>query len=91
MFLDYVDGFDYTEDAKLGNLGKYKSDAEIKEDMKKWKIKEFREFYGFTHKDWHTGKEYKAIEGVNCLDCFAEMKNDYRSKKDTRYCRDCLY
>ena len=49
MFLDYANGFDYNEDAKLGNLGKYKSDAEIKEDMKKWKLKDFREFKDFNY------------------------------------------
>tara|TARA_R100000742_G_C4174862_1_gene11913 strand:+ start:241 stop:456 length:216 start_codon:yes stop_codon:yes gene_type:complete len=63
MFLDYANGFDYNEDAKLGNLGKYKSDAEIKEDMKKWKLKDFREFYGFTHKDWESGKQLKQLKG----------------------------
>ena len=90
MFLDYANGFDYNEDAKLGNLGKYKSDAEIKEDMKKWKLKDFREFYGFTHKDWNTGKEYKAIEGVNCMECFNIMKNDEHSSINKNYCRECL-
>ncbi len=56
-----------------------------------WKLSEFRKFFNFTHINTKTGKTLKAIEGVNCLDCFAEMKNDYRSKKDTRYCKDCLH
>ena len=56
-----------------------------------WKLSEFRKFFNFTHINIKSGKKLKAIEGVNCLDCFAEMKNDYRSRKDTRYCRDCLH
>ena len=52
--------------------------------------KDFREFYCFTHKDWNTGKEYKAIEGVNCLDCFAEIRNDEHSSRNGIYCRECL-
>ena len=61
------------------------------ENYKKWKLKDLKEHFKFTHINTKSGKKLKAIEGVNCLDCFAEMKNDYRSKKDTRYCRDCLH
>lgn len=50
-FLNYAEGFDYTEDAINNSLGNYKSDAEIKKDMKTWKLKDFQEFYGFVYKD----------------------------------------
>ena len=37
-----------------------------------------------------TGKTLKAIEGVNCLDCFEVMRNDEHSSRNKNYCRECL-
>ena len=59
MFLDYASAFDYSEDAENNNLGGYKSDEEIKEDMKSWSLRKFQEFYDFTHYDWESGKQLK--------------------------------
>ena len=72
------------------DIKKLKKDDFI-EIAKKLKLNDLRKLFNFTHINIKSGKKLKAIEGVNCLDCFAEMKNDYRSKKDTRYCRDCLH
>ena len=58
-FLSYASGFDYQNDIEEGNIKGFKSDQEIKEAMKKWKIEDFRDFYGFTHKDLHNGTERK--------------------------------
>ena len=54
-FLEYASAFDYSEDAKNNNLGGYKSDEEIKEDMKSWSLEKFHDFYDFTHYDWESG------------------------------------
>ena len=43
-------GLDYTQDAKDGRLGVYKSDADIKDDMTEWSLDDFQIFYGFTHR-----------------------------------------
>ena len=43
-------GLDYTQDAKDGRLGVYKSDADIKDDMTEWSLEDFQVFYGFTHR-----------------------------------------
>ena len=40
-FLEYAQGFNYDLD----------SDDDIKKDMKSWSLKDFQEFYGFTHKE----------------------------------------
>ena len=40
-FLEYSQGFNYDLD----------SDDDIKKDMKSWSLKDFQEFYGFTHKE----------------------------------------
>jgi hypothetical protein len=45
MFLDYASAFDYYD--------------EMKETMKSWSLKQFHNFYGFTHKDWESGQEVK--------------------------------
>ncbi len=55
-----------------------------------WKLSEFRKFFNFTHINTKTGKTLKAIEGVNCLDCFDEMKNDEHSSINKNYCIGCL-
>jgi hypothetical protein len=57
--------------------------------MKKWKIKEFRDFYNFTHKDKQTGEEFKAVEGVHCLNCMSKLTLDFRNQFNTNYCADC--
>jgi len=56
-FLDYAIGFDYTIDIEEGNIIGYKTDNEIKKDMKKWKLKDFQIHFGFKYKDEYTGKE----------------------------------
>ncbi len=56
-FLDYAIGFDYTIDIEEGNITGYKTDNEIKKDMKKWKLKDFQIHFGFKYKDEYTGKE----------------------------------
>ena len=58
-FLEYASAFDYSEDAKNNNLGGYKSDEEIKEDMKSWSLEKFHDFYDFTHYDWESGKQIR--------------------------------
>ena len=59
------------------------------ENYKKWKIKDLKEHFKFTHINIKSGKKLKAIEGVNCLDCFAEMKNDEHSSINKNYCTSC--
>ena len=49
MFLDYASAFDYYD--------------EMKKTMQSWHIKQFYEFYGFTHKDWESGQEIKYNKG----------------------------
>ena len=62
----------------------------ILEEFKKLRIKDLRHYFNFTHINTKTGKTLKAIEGVNCLDCFDEMKNDEHSSINKNYCRECL-
>ncbi len=62
MFLDYASAFDYSEDAENNNLGGYKSDEEIKEDMKSWSLRKFKEFYDFRNFDWESGKQLKPTK-----------------------------
>ena len=45
MFLDYASAFDYYD--------------EMKETMQSWSLKQFHDFYGFTHYDWESGKQLK--------------------------------
>ena len=59
------------------------------ENYKKWKLKDLKEHFKFTHINTKSGKKLKAIEGVNCLDCFAEMKNDEHSNINKNYCISC--
>ena len=37
-----------------------------------------------------TGEKLKALEGVNCMDCFTEMRNDEHSSRNKNYCMECL-
>ena len=88
-FLSYASGFDYQIDIDEGNITGFKSDDEIKQSMKKWKINEFRDFYGFTHKNNNSGYELDA-RGYKCLDCLSDLKADFTSLKNNYYCADCL-
>ena len=54
-------------------------------DIKKLKKDDFVDLFGENYKKW----KLKAIEGVNCLDCFAEMKNDEHSNINKNYCISC--
>ena len=60
MFLDYASAFDYYED--------------MKETMQSWSLKDFHEFYNFTHKDWESGQEIKPNK--------KKIINNNRSKHD---------
>jgi len=88
-FLEYAEGFNYQIDIDEGNITGFKSDDEIKQAMKKWKIEDFRDFYGFTHKDLHNGTE-RNFRNYKCLDCLTILKPDYTSNKNKYYCADCL-
>jgi hypothetical protein len=52
LFLDYASAFDYYD--------------KMKETMQAWSLKDFHEFYGFTHKDWRSGEEIK-YRGNNAI------------------------
>ena len=58
---------------------------------KKLKLNDLRKLFNFTHINTKTGKKLKAVERVNCLDCFAEMRNDEHSSRNGIYCRECLW
>jgi len=60
------------------------------EEVKKLKLNDLRKVFNFTHVDTKTNTYHKVIEGVNCMDCFAEMKNDEHSSINKNYCRECL-
>ena len=67
-----------------------KNDRDLNlEEFKKLRIKDLRHYFNFTHINIKSGKKLKAIEGVNCLDCFAEMKNDEHSSINKNYCISC--
>jgi len=66
-FLSFADGFDYSEDAENGSLGGYKSDAEIKKDMKTWKLKDFQSFYGFVYRDNSSGSDSLTKPAKNLM------------------------
>ena len=54
-FLDYATGVNYDFDAVTDQNGNILSDDDIKKSMKSWSLKDFQEFYGFTHLDSYTG------------------------------------
>ena len=60
------------------------------EIAKKLKLNDFRKLFNFTHINIETGEKLKAIEGVNCMDCFSIMRNDEHSSRNGIYCRECL-
>ena len=59
-------------------------------DIKKYKLRDLRKLFNFTHMNIETGEKLKAIEGMNCLDCFKIMKNDEHSSRNKNYCMECL-
>ena len=65
-----------------------------KEDFIKYaeklKLNDLRKLFNFTHMNIETGEKLKALEGVNCLDCFSIMRNDEHSSINKNYCRECL-
>ena len=60
------------------------------EIAEKLKLNDFRKLFNFTHMNIETGEKLKAIEGVNCMDCFEIMRNDEHSSRNKNYCRECL-
>jgi KaiC/GvpD/RAD55 family RecA-like ATPase len=54
-FLDYATAFNYDFDEVTDENGNILSDDDIKKSMKSWSLKDFQEFYGFTHLDSYTG------------------------------------
>ena len=54
-FLEYASAFDYQNDIDEGNITGYKTDKEIKDDMKKWKLKDFHTHFGFSHFNEYSG------------------------------------
>ena len=48
MFLDYASAFDYYD--------------KMKKEMQSWSLKQFHNFYDFTHYDWESGKQLKPNE-----------------------------
>ena len=60
------------------------------EIAEKLKLNDLRKLFNFTHINTETGKKLKAVERVNCLDCFNIMKNDEHSSRNKNYCMECL-
>jgi len=53
------------------------------EYIKKWKIKDLREFFKFTHE---IKGQYKDMRG-NCFKCLVPLRADYTHHEN--YCMDC--
>lgn len=53
------------------------------EYIRKWKIKDLREFFKFTHE---IKGQYKDMRG-NCFKCLMPLRADYRCHEN--YCMDC--
>ena len=60
------------------------------EIAEKLKLNDLRKLFNFTHINTETGKKLKALEGVNCMDCFEIIRNDEHSSRNKNYCRECL-
>ena len=60
------------------------------EIAEKLKLNDLRKLFNFTHMNIETGEKLKALEGVNCMDCFSIMRNDEHSSRNGIYCRECL-
>ena len=61
---------------------------EIAEELK---LRDLRKLFNFTHINTKTNTYCKAIEGVNCMDCFSIMRNDEHSSRNGIYCSECLH
>ena len=57
-FLDYSKAFDYTLDEITDKNKNILSDDDIKKDMQSWSLKDFQDFYGFTHMNEWSGKTW---------------------------------
>ena len=73
----------------MKDIKKLKKDDFIK-IAEKLKLNDLRKLFNFTHMNIETGEKLKALEGVNCLDCFSIMRNDEHSSRNGIYCRECL-
>ena len=71
------------------NMAKNDRDLNL-EEVKKLKLNDLRKLFNFTHINTKTNTYCKAIEGVNCMDCFEIMRNDEHSSRNGIYCRECL-
>ena len=62
-FLEYAQGFDYTFDLECNQIkdknGSILSDDNYKKQMKSWSLKDFQDFYGFTHMNEWSGEKWR--------------------------------
>ena len=61
-FLSYASAFDYQDDIDNGSITGYKTDNDIKQSMKKWKLKDFHDHFGFSHFCSDSGNEKLIYE-----------------------------
>ena len=61
-FLDYAEAFNYELDEIKDKDGNILSDDDIKKQMKSWSLKQFQDWFGFTHKNSWTGDEVKSLD-----------------------------
>ena len=61
-FLSYASAFDYQDDINNGSIKGYKTDNDIKQSMKKWKLKDFHDHFGFSHFCSDSGSEKLIYE-----------------------------
>ena len=73
----------------MKDIKKFTKDDFI-EIAEKLKLNDLRKLFNFTHINIETGERLKALEGVNCMDCFEIIRNDEHSSKNKNYCRECL-
>jgi formamidopyrimidine-DNA glycosylase len=54
-------------------------------------IKEFRDFYNFTHRNEEQGLELdvRNFKGINCQSCGEILRPDYRNTNNINYCGNC--
>jgi formamidopyrimidine-DNA glycosylase len=76
-FLEFASGFDY-----------FKTDED---KFKKMTLKEFRDFYNFTHRNEEQGLELdvRNFKGINCQSCGEILRPDYRNTNNINYCGNC--
>ena len=58
-FLDYAEAFDYELDEVKDKNGKILTDDAIKKQMESWSLKEFHDWFDFSHKNSWTGDEIR--------------------------------